>query len=372
MQRKKVLNDISEADAAANLSDDEEIVLSNVQTIRKNKRKAEPVIIEEPADDDFIDADTIDENPFPVGTVGYRAFGDESDANAITECNILVVRKPDGAGDNFVKPCKSRMSEPPIRNVELSASESEIEEIVRANCGGGHYYLQTQFGNRHGRGWTVSLSDASDAIAKAKAETAAAYTTAEPTPPAAPPVDPLDSMINSVTKMKALKDILFGDEQNRYEAELAAMKIEIANKPEPPPAQQQPETLIMLEKILASNNPTLIERGIDHLFPQDAGGHWLPETLKMAFDHKDEIAGILGSVLGGLLPKPPPPTQQGIAALLASQPPAAIQAAPPTAIQPSHFQRKVTRSDDGENADTGAHDGKTYEAKSSTEDKNQK
>lgn len=365
MTRKKVSDDLSEADAAANLREDEEIVLSDVRTIRKNKRRPpEPIKEEEPDDDDFTDAELVDDNPFPAGTVGYRAFGDNSDTSAITECNILVVRKPDGAGDNFLKPCKSRMSESPIRNVELSATESEIEEIVRLNCGGGHYYLQTQFGNRNGRGWSVSLSDPSDAIAKAKAEQDAAKS--PPPTPAEPPRDLLDTMLENLTKMKMLRDALFGDERERLEREIEQMKHEIENRPEPAPAMQLPENLQILEKALATNNPTLQEKLLDYAFPPTESSHWIPDTLKLFFEHKEEIGGILGGLLSSFMP--PQPTPQGIEAILRTQPPTGVPAMP--VVQPSQFRpRQIARTDDDENSDaeTGDAEARTLVRTSSDE-----
>jgi len=333
MTRKKISDESFEADAAANLRDDEEIVLSDVRTIRKNKRKPPEPITVELDDGDLEDAEIVNDNPYPIGTVGHRAFGEDGDANAITECNILVVRKPDGAGDNFLKPCKSRMSEPPIRNVELTATESEIEEIVRANCGGGHYYLQTQFGNRHGRGWTVSLSDPPDAIAKAKAEQTASATPAAATA-AEPPRDPLDSMLDNLTKMKLLRDALFGDERDRLERQIEELKREIENRPTPEPAAPLPENLQILEKALATSNPNLQEKLLEYAFPSDSGSHWIPETLKTIFEHKDEIGGILAGLLGTA--RPPQPSN--IDSILRGTPPSAL---PPPAVTQSQFHRKT-------------------------------
>lgn len=325
MTRKKIIDEENSVEAAANLADDEEITISDVRTIRRGRPPKQPEIIDvepEPANDDFEDAELVDENPYPVGSVGYRAFQDE-DSPQITECNILVTRKPDGAGDNFLTPCKSRLSLSPIRNIELTMSESEIEEIVRNTNGGGHYYLQTQFGNTLGKGWSVSLADPPENIAKAKAaEAAAATPVTYPVATAEPPRDPMSDFLDTLEKQKRMRDLLFGEELR----ELQQLRQKAA---EPPPlAEPRSETLTILEKALQSENPTITDRLLDYAFPtkEESSSHWLTDIIKLGLEHKDELAGIAQTVLGDLMPRPQP---SSLEAMLKAAPPQMPQASIP-------------------------------------------
>ena len=143
-------------------------------------------------------------------------------------------------------------------------------------------------------------------------------------------------MLTILTKMMALKDALFGDEEARLKEQIADLKAEIANRPEPAPSEPVPENLRILEKALGVNNPSLQERLIDAAFPEESAGHWIPETVKTIFDHKEEIAGLLGGLLGSLGGRPPaPPNIQEM--LKRQPPPAAIAPPPPT----SNFRRKA-------------------------------
>lgn len=365
--RKNNLQDQSDADAAAKLGEDEEIILSDVRTIRKNKRQppAEPAdlnIIDVDDENDEIDADS--ETEFPIGTIGFRAFGGDGDPHALTECNILVVRKPDGAGDNFLKPCKARLGQPPIRNVDLMTPESEIEEMVRINYGGGHYYLQTQFGNRNGRGWTASLDDPPDALEKARrAEQAERQPIAAAAAPD-PPINHFEQRIKELELERQYDELKFGPERKRLE-KLETELDDLRRKAAEPPAAPKSRELEILEAVATMNKPDLTERVIDSMFPSedDDGGrgksrHWFADLVSVAVENKDALFSVLGSLLGGGVPATAP-QQPGIDAFLRQQPPAAVPAAsrftrnnstgsagilPATPPQPEHQQLTPERN----------------------------
>lgn len=320
-----------------NLADDEEIIVSNVQTVRKNKRAVETEPIEEP----FIEAEIEnDADSFLPGTVGFRAFQDDDSPQHLTECNILVVRKPDGAGDKFLKPCNGRYSETPIRNVDLNQPETEIEEIVRQNCGGGHYYLQTQFGNRNGRGWTVSLADSPEAIAKAKAEHLELTRPANPPPQPLPvAVNPFQQRIDDLKLEREYDELKFGEERRRLsklEAELEELRRSAA-VPQTPPANQS-ESLTILEHALKSNNPTIQDKLLEYAFPSrdENSSHWVVDLFKTVMENKEELAGIASMLLGGIVPAPP---QNNIESILRSQPPSSLPQPVPEPNRPQ-FQRE--------------------------------
>src|SRR5690606_26472000 len=94
----------------------------------------------------------------------------EPDVLANQFCTIHVRRKPDKMRDQFLTPCTTMLTLPAIQNVELTAERSDIEEIVRQQYGGGHYFFQVRFQNRLSRSWEASLADTPEAIAAARAE----------------------------------------------------------------------------------------------------------------------------------------------------------------------------------------------------------
>lgn len=337
MIRKKNIGEINETDTVANLREDEEIVLSDVRTIRKNKRQpAAPLVIDIEPDEEDAELIEDDDNLFPVGTVGYRAFG-ESDGSepAVTECNILVTRKPDGAGDNFLEPCKGKFSKGPLRSVDLTTPESEIEEMVRLNHGGGHYYLQTQFGNRHGRGWSVSLADSQDAVLAAKTAAAIPAPSA-PAPPTAP-VDPMAAFITSLRQTAELRGLLFGDTEKQLRDEIARLRDEAANAP---PAEPKSEKLAMIEFAMAAPKSELADRVLDGLFPstETPSRHWIAETLSVVLENKDAIAGVIGSLLGGVIPTAAPAQPStSFADMMRQPPPGELSNIPPA--PPGGFRR---------------------------------
>lgn len=324
VRRKKLSTEPDSIEAMPDLDDDEQFVVenSNRKTIRKEKvphQKADPIELDdEPDEPEFPDSPMF-------GETSLAALQFNDDDNFQNQyCNVLIRRNPDSMNDRFVRPNSAVLTLPPLRNIELTADRTDIEDLIRSTHGGGHYFFQIQINGQLGKSWRASLSDTPEQIASAKAPAAS------PTPAHAEPAasrDPIDSLLDGVSKFTLLRDALFGAEQKRLENEIAELKRQVAERPEPQPAAALPDNLIILEKALGVSNPTLQERLLDAAFPDDAGEHWIPATLKTVFEHKEEIGGLLGGLLGGLVPQPPKP--KGIEDLLRSQPPAAIAAGPP-------------------------------------------
>lgn len=350
MARKKVSTSGDMNMDIPDLQENEEVVIEDKRTIRKQRAKP-PAIEPEPIefDDDDMDDDVIDAEPeFSQTSLAALIFGD--DANRPTEqfCTVAVRRKPDAMRDRFTTPCSSVTNYPALTNISIDAERDEIEEIVREQYGGGHYFFQIRYNNRLASSWQSTLADL-PAMMQPKQEHAAVTAAI---PPPAVPSDPLDSMLTNLTKMKALKDALFGDEENRLKEQIADLKAEIANRPEPTPAEPLPENLRILEKALGVQNKDLQDRLLDAAFPEESGGHWIPETIKTIFEHKEEIGGILAGVLGGLAGPRPAASPAAMADMLRRQPPAALPPhSQPAAASP--FKRGVKRSDTGETDDDG-------------------
>jgi hypothetical protein len=132
-------------------------------------------------------------------------------------------------------------------------------------------------------------------------------------------------MFEALSRQKQMKDMLFGETEQALKDEIARLKDEIANRPAVPP-EPQSERLAILEKALGVQNPTIQQRMLENVFPSDEGGHWLPETIKTIFEHKEELAGLAGMLLGNLIPRQPTAPAGNIAALMRSPAPAAIAA----------------------------------------------
>jgi hypothetical protein len=351
MPRKKVSPD-SEIIDATGLEENEQIVIEDKKTIRKERSTPPP----EP---EVTDGEIVFEDDEETAT---PSFGETSIAALIYDgeqpienqyCTIHVRRTPDKMKDRFATPCQSTLNYPALPNVEITADRSEIEEMVRQEYGGGHYFFQIRFQNRLGASWQSSLADLPQSIPRTEAP-AIQPAPAQPTPAA----DPLDSMLTNLSKMKALKDALFGDEEARLKEQIADLKAEIANKPEPTPSEPIPDNLRILEKALGVNNPTLQERLIDAAFPEESASHWIPETVKTIFDHKEEIAGLVGGLLGSLAGRPAAPPN--IHEMLKQQPPAAAIAAGPPA---SNFRRKARAADAQPEAEPALTETKVEEVK---------
>lgn len=122
------------------------------------------------------------------------------------------------------------------------------------------------------------------------------------------------------------------------------------NQPKPEP---QSETLVILEKALAANNPDLTDRLLEYAFPSaNEGKHWIADLFKTAIEHKDEIAGVLAGIVG-----PQRQLPAGTVAGILGGP-----TTPAANIPRSNFQRRPPRAETGENADTRENSAKNADA----------
>ncbi|MEO5858743.1 MAG: hypothetical protein ABIR33_07325 [Pyrinomonadaceae bacterium] len=353
--RKKTPTNTNAATAAVNLDDDEQLVeeVTTTKRIGREKRKpaSEEVITVDLEDDDDDEKD--DRPEFAENSLAAVLFGDSSESYDNQFCTIQIRRNPDSMNDRFLTPCGAVTNLPPLRNIELTAEKMDIEERVRSEYGGGHYYFQIYYNGALGRSWKSTLADDPAAVARAKAEKDADRSPGQPPPPAqAVPEDPMDSMLNSIVKMKALKDALFGDEEKRLQREIDELKAKADAVPTANP-QPQSEQLYILEKALGTQSPALQEKLLDYAFPADSGGHWIPETVKTIFEHKEEIGGILAGLLGGFAAKPQ--SAASFADMMRGQPTQNAAVSPqtePAALPTSSFRRRPTQPESPATAGT--------------------
>lgn len=335
MPRRKTSPEPEPIEGIPELDADEQLVRETTtkQTIRKERVKADPEPANppppargpEPDDDDdfFIDAEPDDERPqFSESSLAALQFNDAEEIEN-EYCNILIRRNPDSLRDKFATPNSALLNLPTMRNVPLASERYEIEEAVRDEYGGGHYFFQIQYRGNLGKSWSASLSDKPGA-GQVKTEPVAPTPIAEP---AAPAANPFDQFFDNLRKQKELKELLFGDELR----ELERLRAEAADRQNNSTVRQS-ETLSILEMALRADNPTLSEKLLKIVAPEpeDTGGsHWIVDLVKTGFEHKEELAGVLQMVLGGMAP-PSPAANPNIEALLRAPVPA-----PLAAIQPS-------------------------------------
>lgn len=87
-------------------------------------------------------------------------------------------------------------------------------------------------------------------------------------------------------------------------------------------------------------------RLLEKLMPTDTDGnrHWIADVFQIGLENKDTIIGVLGSLLGGLVPQRPAAAQPNIADMMRQQPPAGL---PP---RKSAFSKPPTPQPPPENA----------------------
>lgn len=352
MPRKKVSANENDLTGVAELDDDEQLVVSNTttKTIRRERRPpevpaAEGTITVEPDDfdDDEIIAGEIDRPAYAATSLAALLYGDDGERIENQYCTVNVRRNPDSMNDRFATPCGSNTHLPRLANIDLTADRADIEDRVRAEYGGGHYFFQIYFNGRLGPSWQATLADLPEHMRRANQSTAATATAApEPASVPAAPVNPFDQMFDALAKQKQLKDLLFGDTERELKSEIERLKADAAARPNVP-AEPPNERLLILEKALGVNNPTIQQRLLDSAFPADEAGHWIPETIKAIFEHKEELAGLAGMLLGGLLPKPPTAPGGSLTALMQQPPPGST---PMPMISPPASRLTRKRSDD--------------------------
>jgi len=352
MTRKKISTATNNAAAVIDLDDDEQLV-EEVTTIKRTGKQrtpkpaagppAEPVALD--LDDDDLDADddAIEAEPvFSETSLAALIYNDGEPQAEDRFCSIAIRRNPDNTGDRFAVPCRSQIKLPPMRNVELTAERMDIEELVRNEHGGGHYWFQIHFDGRLRSTWNATLSDPPAGTRAAEAAPAAAT----PAPAAA---DPMDKLLADFRRMKELKELMGGGDDTDLRVQIAELKAEIV-KAQATPAEPKTERLLMFEQALSTQSPELQTRLINHLFPPDEGGtrSWIADVAELAVEHADKLpllAQTVGSLLGGLLGTAtplaalPPQPQPSITDMMRSQPPGEL---PPSDVppQPSPFRRR--------------------------------
>jgi len=325
--RKKISTGLDNAAAVVDLDDDDEIVKKvTTETVVGRRKRPEPEAIAtampdfEQDDADAIDADLTDDEDVPeYGENSLAALiYDEDSENRVDNkfCSVAIRRNPDSMNDKFRNPCGAVTNYPPLRNIELTADRMDIEDKVRAENGGGHYFFQIHLNGRLGPSWKATLSDAPQ-IAATGSETAAAAT--QPAAVSLPPpanVDPLDALLANVDKFAKLKEVFGGGdvEKVRLEMQIAELRREI-EAAKNAPQERKSERLTLLETAMKEGaNSGLQAKILDNLFPSEEkeSRHWVAEVLDVALQHKDailEVAGpLLMSVLGGG-PRPQPMPQ---------------------------------------------------------------
>lgn len=331
------------------LDDDEQFVKesSTKQTFRKEKvTRPEPAAktpTAEPPVIDFDEDEDDDEPAFSETSLAALQFGPDDDIQN-EFCNILVRRNPDSMQDNFATPNTAVLTLPAMRNVELAADRGEIEERVREIYGGGHYFFQIQYRGQVGKSWKVSLSDLPSNAKVKSANVPQLDVTPNSHDSSAIEANPFDQFLDTLRRQKEMKDLLFGDEMK----ELDRLRREAAERQNQPPGYRPSETLQILETALKSDNPGLQDKLLKIAFPADegdaGGGHWITDVLKLGFEHKDELAGVVQMLFGGIPPQPP---AGGLENFLRQPPPTLPEPAgtlePPAGDGPplSRFQRKV-------------------------------
>jgi hypothetical protein len=344
MPRKKDSEDGSDIAAAVNLRDDEEIIIADTRTIGKQKRGAKKAAEPEVEIIDDADLEAVESYEFPEGTIGAILNRSEDEQYRDQQATIMVVRKPDSAGEKFLNPCTARLNMQPIRNVDLSRPIDEIEDLLRMTYGGGHYYCQIRIGNQIQTGFEVDIADPPQA--QSKPELASLSLGTKETPAA--PVNPLDSFFDQIDKMQRLKTALFGDREKELERQIEELKQEIRDARNGQISQPQSESLLILEKALSTNNPTIQDKLLEAAFPSDSGGHWLSDVIKLVIENPEKVSGVLQAIVGGVAPQQLP--AGGVHALL--QKPAPVGGVAPQTRQ-SNFRRSPAGPPKPESAENG-------------------
>jgi len=360
MPRKKISTDEKDAAVIAELDADEEFVVDTTTTkrVRRERREkpsetvettdaidAEPILDAEP--DDILEIPPLPYSPTSLAAMIY----DETDEPNYAEefCTVAVRRQPDTMGDSFATPCTAVTNLPRVQNVEITADKADVEDRVRREYGGGHYFFQIRLGSGLSRSWKATLADLPRVSATTEATTQPTTTVH-----AAPPSDPFDSFLDNLRRQRELRALLFGDEEKRLHEELRQLREQVQNA-RALPAEPQSDLALAVSLLKDAHDPTIVDFIRDAVMPspepESKTGFW--DFAKYLFDNKNEIIGLLGPVLGSFAPGTPPGTVSPNAALAA-----ALKAPPPTLpttdIEPrgqSRFSRKKATSKTEENND---------------------
>lgn len=341
------------------LESDEELVVerTDTQRIRREKRPEPietPPPVTAPPDED-IELDYIDVEPeFNDTSVGRLLFGQDGEVARADICTVVIRRSPDSINDSFATPCTSQTHVGKLSGISLATDRSDIEERVQRDFGGGHYYFQIQFEGQLRRGWTATIADL-PAHMRPVPQAAAPSPDA---PAAVSAADPFDNFLTTLQRQQQLRQLLFGDTEQRYAAQIAELQQQLASvKSEP-----RSERLQMLEAALATPNEAFQERLLNILAPPDESGSrgTLAELFDIAMTHSDKIMPLIAGFFGG----PARPPQPSIKDLLRSDAPAVPPAPPSTFTRRSVSGDSVDVMPDvpEQNNDTPAADAKEESA----------
>jgi hypothetical protein len=341
MKTKKAATDnvINAIPEIPEIHENEQIVIEDTKRIRREKMPItleEPVTHSGPQDITIEPEDTANEPSFSPSSIASLIYDGDADDVANQFCTIHVRRKPDKMRDAFLTPCSTVLTLPAIQNVEITAERSDIEEIVRQQYGGGHYFFQVRFQNRLSRSWEASLADPPEAIAAARSTRRPSTTQDDIAAVNAnnQPINPLDQFLDTLKKQRELQDLLFGEERRRLEAEIERLRQESQQQR---PSAPQSDLALLLDAMQKSNNPGLIDFAREYLSGETTRdpqfGIW--DFLKYVFDHKEEIAPLLASFIGG------GQTPRSIEDVLRSQPPSVLADTAKPTLPTSTFRRSV-------------------------------
>lgn len=323
MPRKKN-SDVDVIDGIAELDDGEQFVEETTRKVRREKtshRKTDEIEIEDRIEtvvdpvNEICEPENRNYSPTSIAAI---VFKDDDEGDVSNQyCTINIRRNPDSLNDKFATPCSSLTHLPRLLNVSLADDRADIEDRVRREFGGGHYFFQIHYNGSLSTSWRTTLSDLpAHAAPWARDE--------QPPPaqpgPAAPTVNPIDAFLDSVEKQNRLAALLFGDERRRLESEIAELKIANANAAAVP-IEPKSEKLTILETALSVPNPALQDRILNNLFPADEpdSRHWFADLVSVAMENREAIASVAATLFGSLAP--PPQKQPTVAEMLRMQPP---------------------------------------------------
>lgn len=330
--RKKVSTNENAGSAVADLEENEELVFETTKRVRRERKTPEPVgdvITVEPEPPDGDDEDDQDEQEFSDTSLAAMIYGEGDEPPLENQfCTIVIRRNPDSMNDRFLTPNSGVMKLPALRNIELTTDVEDIEQRVRSEYGGGHYFFQLHFGNRLQRSWKSTLSDLPEAIARDKALKAAASqlpaVVASPAPPVPPPVSPIDTFLENSQKLRMLKEELFGEKETEYRTTIEELRTEVRRLAEKSAGPQSPE-LALVEKALSMNgNSELQNKLIDAAFPSNEGRSMVAELASVFMENggKELLGGVVKGLLGVGSPAAPPPNT--IEAFMQAHPPVPV------------------------------------------------
>lgn len=331
MQRKKVSTGTNNAAAVLELDDDEQLIetVTTTKAIGRQRRpkpaeiEPEP-IIGEIEDDDDDDQDTDDRPSYSDTSLAALLYGDGDEPLESQFCTVMIRRNPDSMNDRFLNPCGSLSNLAPMRNIELTAERMDIEERVRSEYGGGHYFFQLHFDNRLRSSWKATLADDPAAIRTAKADAAPQPIASTAAAAAAPLADPMDSFIASLKQTAELKSLLFGDTESRMQAEIDRLRAEAETARNATPPEPLSEEILLWKMAKEMPESEAKNRLLDKLVPVDEAGnrHWIADVAAVVMENKDTILGLVGSLFGGAAQ--PAASQPNVMDMLRQPAPAAL------------------------------------------------